>query len=164
MNRFSFNRFFLFIASLVTLFSCTSSEHEKMSLSSGDYQASLVDIDYSGYESKIDEKVSFVLYVYSPSCLLCHDFSPVLETAYQQLNFTVYRLLRSTFSKDSPLYSVAEYTPALLLFSSGTLFDNLDSTDDADTIYFEKASQLETWLGSEITFPVSSSSIADTFS
>jgi len=144
---------FLFLASSA-LISCSSEmPAAKASLSEADYVAAIIEIDYEDYLRKTSAQDSFVLYVYSPSCLICQRFSPFLKQGTEELSFTAYSLPRNEFSTDSPLYAYAQYTPAVIVYSTGSVIANLNSTLDSDSPYFESSAGFETWISEHVSFP-----------
>lgn len=142
--------------SSLMLSSCTNDYEplniEKISIDSDDYVSGIVEINNDQYIAKINDHNSFVLYIYSPSCSLCGQFSPMIEKSSNELGIRIYKETYVESTKNSDLHVIVKYAPYLLLFKDGVYYTGLDSTADKDTEYFSNQPKLNWWFNQLINF------------
>ncbi|MCM3708762.1 MULTISPECIES: thioredoxin family protein [Cytobacillus] len=80
------------------------------------------DITIEDYKDKINPKEDFYVYIYSPNCHTCEEFSPTLDKALNQVNVELFAL---DVSKDEnnnkdffKQYGIS-VTPTLILYKDG---------------------------------------------
>jgi thioredoxin-related protein len=70
------------------------------------------------YESLIDNKESFVVYIYSPGCYACGLFKPVIEGFVEEEKITIYQI-DAYYLSETSLVEHVQYTPSVALFNQG---------------------------------------------
>ncbi|MEA5061008.1 MAG: thioredoxin family protein [Erysipelotrichaceae bacterium] len=140
----------IFIFPSLVLASCTNDGSsltiEKINLDQADYVAEIIEINNEGYTAKIDNQNSFVLYIYSSSCSLCGQFTPMIQTVSTELDIRIYKETYTESAKNENLHSIAKYAPYVLIFKDGVYYTGLDSTSDSDEEYFYSQSKLNWWF------------------
>jgi hypothetical protein len=121
-------------------------------LAPADYVGDMVDIQSTTLEQKITASESFLLFVSSPSCTLCQSFTTHVIESTTNLQYRVYRIYLSTLPQDSIVFTKVTFTPALLLFKNGKIYQILDSTKSGDTQYFASTEALSQWIGRYVQF------------
>ncbi|WP_128895420.1 thioredoxin family protein [Longirhabdus pacifica] len=96
------------------------------------------DISMEQYQEKINNKESFVIYVYSPECSHCQEFKPTLNTAIEDneieiiaLNTNVEENKDEAFFQQIQLQSI----PALLHYENGVEFNRAVGTLTEEQLY-----------------------------
>lgn len=125
---------FLFVIVAVGC-SCKKDDNNKASLGVGDMNASTYQtISLSEVDAKVDNKDTFILYVYSPTCGGCIAFKPILENVIKSKNLIVYALLYSDITSGHELKSLSG-TPSVVVYKEGEILTKINSNKDSD--YFK---------------------------
>ena len=105
------------------------------------------DIDYSLIKQALDNKESFVVFIYSNGCMTCASFKPILEDFLNQHNM---QFLASTFQlmKDNvtAINDYVKYTPGLVIFNNGDYVVDLDANEEEDTYAFKSLNGFTEWF------------------
>lgn len=131
------------ILSLFLLVGCSS---KKINLSEQDRVANYKDTTYEEIKTKIKDRDSFIVYVTSNSCLICHNFNPFVEETTINLEITIYKVYANTVDLNSPIMKKTKYTPAVFVFKKGKIIEYLDPTKNKDSEYFDSQVAFEGWL------------------
>ena len=80
-------------------------------------------ITYSDYKKKIDNKETFMLFVWQEGCSHCEAFEPTLNNVIKKLKIKIYGLdLRSLSEEEYAVFKNKTFitgTPSLVLISEG---------------------------------------------
>ena len=104
---------------------------------------------FDEYQKLIDDKKSFAIYVYEPSCGGCIAFSPILTEYLQENDLAIYRINVSVAkSEDGIIKDEMEGTPALFLFNNGeyVTFLNSRSSKNIEKEAFKSVDGFEKWF------------------
>lgn len=105
----------------------------------------IVLIDVDSFNKLVDDKDSFLVFIYDPSCVTSEDFADVIEEFILKCDITVYKLSFKDM-KNTALSDVVKYFPSLVLYEKGEIVDFLDATSDEDTDCFKDVEKLENWI------------------
>ena len=97
------------------------------------------------YESLIDNKESFVVYIYSPGCYACGLFKPVIEGFVEEENITIYQI-NAYYLSETSLVEHVQYTPSVALFNQGSFYRLLDPIKAEDAPAFESINEFTNWF------------------
>ena len=99
-----------------------------------DEEIGLIAMDYSTYESKIENGENFIVVIERDGCGYCEDYLPILEDATNELGIPVYDINIAKLTSDeyeslekSNLYLKREKwgTPTTLLLSGDEVIDSI---------------------------------------
>jgi len=134
---------FLFVILVVAGCSCKNDD-TKASLGTGDMNATTYkSINMSELNAKIEDKDSFVLYVYSPTCRACEMFKPIIENVIQSKHLIVYAITYNSIEEGHELKSL-KYTPSLVVYNNGKILTKTDP--DKNRKYFSNNDGLISFL------------------
>ena len=105
---------------------------------------SYVGIGYEEFMKKCENKEDFILYIYSPTCLACKDFSPILTRYITTYDARIYAIKTSDIG---PGISYA-YTPTIQLFNNGELQEGINSIKDEKV--FSSYNNLEKYFNEKV--------------
>lgn len=105
----------------------------------------IVLIDDHSFNKLVDDKDSFLVFIYDPSCVTSEDFADVIDEFILKCDITVYKLSFKDM-KNTVLSDVVKYFPSLVLYEKGEVVDFLDATSDEDTDCFKDVEKLENWI------------------
>lgn len=125
----------------------TTQTNERIWLSAEFYQnPSHIEITSSDdYQSLVDEKKTYILYIYNPSCYACGLFYPHLQSFVTNEKIAIHQMTTSVLSNTN-LGSVFNYTPSLGIFEEGQFYALLDPTNADDEAAFTSTSALTSWI------------------
>ena len=107
---------------------------------------------FDEYKNLLDNKKSFVIYVYEESCGGCIKFSPVLKEYLKSENLKIYRIdVTVAKSKDSPIKEEMKGTPAVFVFDKGEYVTFLNSHKKKHTEAFKTATAFGEWFTKYVT-------------
>ena len=105
---------------------------------------SYIGIEYEDFMKKCENKEDFVLYIYSPTCLACKDFMPILNRYIETYQAKIYAIKTSEVG---PGISYA-YTPTIQLFNDGELKEGINSVKDEKI--FSSYTNLENYFNEKV--------------
>ncbi|MBT2717481.1 thioredoxin family protein [Bacillus sp. ISL-57] len=79
-------------------------------------------ISIEDYKNKLENKDSFVMYVYSTSCPACQSFKPVLNEFIKENNSKVLALNTAVKENNDPTFfkeNDLQHTPTLIIYKEG---------------------------------------------
>ena len=92
-------------------------------------------------------KESFGIYIYTPGCISCNNFKPILEEFLDLNNIQLYSISFSKLrDKNNTLKKNIEYAPSVALFYEGELMKYLDATNEHHIPYYESTSGFTSWI------------------
>lgn len=103
-----------------------------------------IGIDYDEFMKKCENKEDFILYIYSPTCLACKDFAPILNRYISTNDVRIYAIQTKYVG---PGISYA-HTPTIQLFNDGELQDSIDSIKDEKV--FSSYENLESYFNANL--------------
>lgn len=94
-----------------------------------------------------NSKESFGIYIYTPGCISCNNFKPILETFLDENNLQIYSISYSKLKdKSNTLKKNIEYAPSVALFYEGELATYLDAQKEEHIEYYETKQGLAAWF------------------
>ena len=141
--RSKMKKVLLGIMLIIFLVGCTK---EKFSLTDKYYDnPSFEEINKTELKALEKNKESFLIMVYTTGCFSCMDFEKVLTDFTNENNLQVLRI-NITDIKDTKLANKIKYTPTLVIYHNGKVYQYLDANSDKDTDYYKSTTNLKTWL------------------
>ena len=137
----------LFSIILVLLTGCGKST---FSLDKKYYEKSdIIEINIDEFKKLVDNKDSFILFIYESSCITSNNFNDVLQEYVNKENMTIYKLAFSDMKK-SELNEKIKYYPSLVIYHDGKLVDFLDAESDKDKEYYKSVDGVSSWISKYI--------------
>lgn len=94
----------------------------------------------------IDNKDSFVVFVYQPMCIASSDFESVLNDFFLSKKISIYKIAFSDI-KDTKIGEKIKYYPSFIIYNKGKIVDFLESDKDEDTVFYTSSEGFEKWFG-----------------
>ena len=108
-------------------------------------ESKIEDIDLETLNKLIDDKKTFVVFVYLPGCSSCAAFSEVLEEFQKDNTLFIYST-QIEYAKQTEIGDKITYAPSLVVFKEGKVYGYLRSEKDEDLPYYETAAKFKEWL------------------
>lgn len=135
----------LIICLMITCVACNK-KVEPFDLKDEYYKESkIIDLDKKELEQMIDDKESFVVYIYLPGCSSCAEFKEVLEE-FQKDNKLVIYSTQIKIAHEIGLKEKIPYAPSFAVYKEGELISYLDAMSDDDLGYYKTSEQFKEWL------------------
>ncbi len=112
-------------------------------------EAKINEISKNKLESLINDKESFVIFVYQPMCITSSGFNELLDEFTNKYNLTIYMISFSSI-KDTNLEKYVKYYPSFVIFENGKVKDYLKADSDDDTACYENLPDFEDWFFSYV--------------
>lgn len=140
----------ILLIALVILVVNLSNKDKKFYLEDKYYkEAKINEIDENKLESLINDKESFVVFVYQPMCITSSSFNELLNEFTNKYNMTIYMIPFSSI-KDTNLEKHVKYYPSFVIFNNGKVVDYLKADSDDDTKCYENLPDFEDWFFSYV--------------
>lgn len=140
----------ILLIALVILVVNLSNRDKKFYLEDKYYkEAKINEIDENKLESLINDKESFVVFVYQPMCITSSSFNELLNEFTNKYNMTIYMIPFSSI-KDTNLEKHVKYYPSFVIFNNGKVVDYLKADSDDDTKCYENLPDFEDWFFSYV--------------
>ena len=141
--RSKMKKVLLGIILIIFIVGCTQ---EKFALTDKYYDnPSFEEINQTELKELEKSKESFLIMVYTTGCFSCMDFEKVLNDFTTENNLQVLRI-NITDIKNTKLANKIKYTPTLVIYRDGKVYQYLDANSDKDTEYYKSTTNLKTWL------------------
>ncbi len=140
----------ILLIALVILVVNLSNKDKKFYLEDKYYkEAKINEIDENKLGSLINDKESFVVFVYQPMCITSSSFNELLNEFTNKYNLTIYMIPFSSI-KDTNLEKHVKYYPSFVIFNNGKVVDYLKADSDDDTKCYENLPDFEDWFFSYV--------------
>ena len=138
---------FLLLAVLTLCIACKKEEKiEPIDLKDEYYaESKFEEVDLDGLKKLIDDKETFVVYVYLPGCSSCAAFKEVLDEFQKDNNLFIYST-QIEYAKQTEIGDKITYAPSFVVFKEGKIYGYLRSEKDEDLPYYETAAKFKEWL------------------
>ena len=111
--------------------------------------SSFEEITKAELQSLEDNKESFLIMVYTSGCFSCMDFEKVLTDFSKENNLQILRINIANI-ENTKLSNKIKYTPSLVIYRDGKVYEYLDANSDEDTDYYKSSANLKAWLNQYI--------------
>ena len=108
-------------------------------------EANLVEIDDSKFNELLENKESFAIFIYEPSCITSSEFSKVIEEFSEKYNLYLYSISFQDM-KNTVLSEKVKFCPSFAIYKKGKLVDYLDASSDEDTDVYKSVDNLSEWF------------------
>lgn len=135
----------------VTLCLACNKKKEEVKIEPFDLPASfyekseITDIELDKLNELIDNKESFIVYVYLPGCSSCAAFKEVLEE-FQKTNTLSFYATQIKYAKETEIGEKIKYAPSFVVFKEGKVYGYLDAESDKDKAFYESAAEFKNWI------------------
>jgi len=134
---------------LICLLMMTSCKKEVFSLEDKYYHhEELIELNsYEDFKTLEDNKESFAIFVYLPSCSTCAQFKPIIKQFIGINEMTFYTISLSLLKDiDNSITDHTKYAPTVLLYENGNVVSYLDTTKDEHIPYYETLEGFTEWF------------------
>ena len=137
----------LFIISLSIIITLSITTRPKTFYLDEDYYSSdtIKEISISELDTLIENKKSFVVFVYQPMCLTSNDFAQVLNEFSNEEKIAIYKIAYSNI-KDTKLGTKVKYYPSFLIYNKGKLISYLKSNKYEDKFCYTSKEEFKKWF------------------
>ena len=104
-----------------------------------------IEIETNDLNKLINNKESFVLFIYQPACITSSNFEQILYDYLETNHISIYKIPFSDI-KNTTLSKSVKYYPSFAIFNNGKLIDYLDANSDEDLEYYESKEGFEKWF------------------
>ena len=99
----------------------------------------------------INDKKTFLLYVYLPGCVSCASFKPIVEEFMEINDVAIYQLnYKEIENEDNIIKQSINYAPSLFIFKEGQMLSYLDPISDDDKSIYQNSENLSNWINEYI--------------
>ncbi len=109
----------------------------------------LTEIDIKTLNKLIDDKESFGLFIYEPSCVTSNEFNEVLFSFQEENNIAFYKFPFSQINGTS-LEKEIKYYPSFIIYKDGKIIDFLEADKDEDTKRYKNKNDFKNWFFSYV--------------
>ena len=109
----------------------------------------LTEINVKTLNKLIDDKESFGLFIYEPSCITANEFNEVLSSFKKENNIEFYKFPFSQI-KGTSLEKEIKYYPSFVIYKDGNIVDFLKADDDEDTNRYKNKDDFKNWFFSYV--------------
>lgn len=109
----------------------------------------LTEIDIKTLNKLIDDKESFGLFIYEPSCVTSNEFNEVLFSFQEENNIVFYKFPFSQINGTS-LEKEIKYYPSFIIYKDGKIIDFLEADKDEDTKRYKNKNDFKNWFFSYV--------------
>ncbi len=135
----------LVFALALTCLAC-GKKNEPFDLPDKFYEESKVEeIDLDGLNKLIDDKETFIMYIYLPGCSSCAEFKVVLDEFQKDNKLTFYSTEIANAQK-TELNDKIKFAPSFVIYKEGKLVAYLDAQSDKDKDYYKSVDKFKEWL------------------
>lgn len=108
------------------------------------------EIDESGFQTLIEDKESFAMFIYQPLCAASDAFEVVLKEFINRYQISFYKM-SFTNMKETSLGEKIKYYPSLVIYQDGKLVDYLDANSEDDKEYYQDIEGFTEWFLDYVT-------------
>ena len=108
-------------------------------------ESKITDINLEELKKLIDDKESFIAYVYLPGCSSCAAFKTVLDAFQEEYTLSFYSV-QIKYAKETVIGEKIKYAPSFVVFKEGKLVGYLDAESDKDKDSYESVDNFKKWL------------------
>ena len=109
----------------------------------------LTEIDIKTLNKLIDDKESFGLFIYEPSCVTSNEFNEVLVSFQEENNISFYKFPFSQINGTS-LEKEIKYYPSFIIYKDGKIIDFLEADKDEDIKRYKNKNDFKNWFFSYV--------------
>lgn len=107
--------------------------------------AEFINLDINTLNTLIDNKETFVIFIYQPLCYASNDFEKVLTEFINTNNISIYKLAY-TDMKETNLKEKIQYYPSFIIYQKGKVVDYLDANSNDDLEYYKNINGFTKWF------------------
>ena len=134
----------IILITILSIFIAGCSE-KNFYLSGEYYKSDVLEINDNDLDKLINNKKSFILFVYNPFCNFKVSCEEVFVNTLKNENITLLKIPFNSF-KLSKFYKKVKYGPSILIINNGKLVKYLDASDDNDYDIYQDEEKFKEWL------------------
>lgn len=104
-----------------------------------------IELSTETYEEIIDNKESFVIFIYQPMCVTSNNFESVINEFMKKNNISIYKM-KYSFMLETNLKDYINYYPSFAIIKNGKLVDHLDANSNEDINMFKNLNDFTNWF------------------
>ncbi len=111
----------------------------------------MTEININELNKLIDNKESFVVFVYQPLCITSTNFESILKDFLEEKKISIYKIAFSNI-KNTKIGKTIKYYPSFIIYNKGKMVDFLEANKDEDIKYYTSKKEFESWFTKYIKF------------
>ena len=124
--------------------------NQKLSLDADQFGvAEFTDISGEEYESLIERKKSFLVFVDQDSCITADGLERITKEIMSEKNLSVYRIMFKD-ARETSMHENVRFYPSFVIVGGGEIKSWLKADADEDTERYKNKTELESWLNAYI--------------
>lgn len=104
-----------------------------------------IELDKNTLNNLIEDKKSFVIFIYQPLCAASVEFNKVLDEFLETNQITIYKMPYSEM-KETELSKHIKYYPSFVIYHDGKFVSYLDASSDEDKKYYSTKEEFMNWF------------------
>ncbi len=105
----------------------------------------MTEININELNKLIDNKESFVVFVYQPLCITSTNFESILKDFLEEKKISIYKIAFSNI-KNTKIGKTIKYYPSFIIYNKGKMVDFLEANKDEDIKYYTSKKEFESWF------------------
>lgn len=110
-----------------------------------------VDTNSDEIKTLINDKKTFLLFVYNNYCSLPIPCNDIFEEIMKKHHIDVLQMTFENF-KNLELYNQIQYAPTFIIIKEGIVVDYLKADDDSHLDYYQNANAFDRWLSKYLLY------------
>lgn len=103
----------------------------------------ITEIGIDEFNNLIDNKESFVVFVYQPACSTSAEFEEVVTDFLEQNQISIYKI---KFSEIYENVNFLKFYPSFIIYKKGKMVDFLEADKDSDLKYYQSVDGFTEWF------------------
>lgn len=139
--------FVLFVTILGTILFLFTHKKEKPFYLEDTYYGTnaMIEIKMDELNELINNKKSFVVFIYQPMCITSSDFENVLSSFLEEKQISIYKIAYSNI-KDTKIGKTIKYYPSFIIYHNGKIVDFLEANKEEDVEYYTSKEGFKSWF------------------
>lgn len=105
----------------------------------------VTEIEKEDLDKLINDKESFIVFIYQPLCAASSAFENVLNEFIDEYHISFYKM-SFTNMKETFLGDEIKYYPSFIVFNKGEMIDYLDANSEVDKEYYQDVLGFSKWI------------------
>ena len=111
----------------------------------------LTEIEYAEVKSLLDNKKTFILFVYNNFCQFSVPCENIFKETAIKNGIEIKQIPFQEFKKVD-LYKKVKYSPSIIIIKNGKIVDYLNASKDEDIDKYQDSNEFESWLKKYVLF------------
>lgn len=105
----------------------------------------ITEIEFNELNELVENKKSFVIFIYQPMCVTSANFESVLNEFLKENQISIYKISFANI-KDTYLNKYIKYYPSFIIYNKGKIVDFLEADKDEDVSSYTSKDEFKNWF------------------